>query len=88
MKKSIFKSIIGGIFLGTFVFFTGPLLFIILILKFIFTPFGMGRMMWRKRGMGMPPFAFVDKIRNMSDEQFDEFKSKNERRFGSNQYCS
>jgi len=83
MKKSSFKSIIGGILLGTFVFFTGPLLFIILILKFIFTPFGM----WRNQGMRMPSFSFADKIRNMSEEQFNEFKSKNERRSCSNQYC-
>ncbi|GAA3508545.1 hypothetical protein GCM10022393_19970 [Aquimarina addita] len=87
MKKSIFKPIIIGILLGAFVFFTGPLLFVILILKFIFTPFGMGRMMWRNKRMGMPPFAFADKIRSMSDEQFDEFKSQNQRGFYSNQYC-
>ncbi|MBK8627910.1 MAG: hypothetical protein IPN86_20820, partial [Saprospiraceae bacterium] len=48
MTKSVFKPIIGGALLGTFVFFTGPLLFIVLLLKFIFTPFGM----WRTRMAG------------------------------------
>lgn len=87
MKKTILKPIIGGFFLGAFVFFTGPLIFIILILKFIFTPFGMGRRRWGSQRMGMKSFAFVDKIRNMNEEEFNEFKTKNEKRFCSNQYC-
>ncbi|HHH52820.1 MAG TPA: hypothetical protein ENK91_04120 [Bacteroidetes bacterium] len=77
MKKSKLKSIIGGVLLGTFIFFTGPLLLIIFTLKFIFTPFGMRRMMWRNTRMGMPSFAFAEKIRNMSDEQFNEFNPNN-----------
>ena len=83
MNKSILKTIIGGILFGTFVFFTGPLIFIILILKFIFTPFGMGRMMMGRKGsnMGMPPFAFANKVRNMSDEDYMKFQTKMESRF-------
>jgi hypothetical protein len=45
MNRSILKTFVGGILLGTVVFFTGPLLLIILVLKFIFTLFGMGRRM-------------------------------------------
>jgi len=85
MNKSILKPIIGGALLGTFVFFTGPLLFIVLLLKFIFTPFGMGRTGMAGRfspGMGMPPFAFAEKIRGMSDEEFNAMKEKMQNRFG------
>lgn len=81
MKKSIFKPIILGVLLGGVVFFTGPLLFIILILKFIFTPFGMGRMMMGGRRFGMPPMGFAEGIRNMTDEQFSEFKLKAQGKF-------
>lgn len=86
MNKSILKSILGGALLGTLIFFTGPLIFIVLLLKFIFTPFGMGRMMFAgHRGgfgrMGMPPLAFADKIRGMNDEEFNSFKEKMQTRF-------
>ena len=84
MTKSVLKSIIGGALLGTFVFFTGPLLFIVLLLKIIFTPFGMGRarMEGRFSTMGMPPFAFAEKIRNMNDDEFNTMKEKMQNRFG------
>lgn len=83
MNKSVLKPIIGGALLGTFVFFTGPLLFIVLLLKFIFTPFGMGRMMMANRfsPMGRPPFAFAEKIRAMNDEEFSTMKEKMQNRF-------
>jgi len=89
MKQSIFKSIAGGVLLGAFVFFTGPLLPVILILKFIFTPFGMGRARGRF-SMSGPGFTgmeggsrlgFTDKIRSMSDEDYAAFKSKYEDKF-------
>jgi hypothetical protein len=84
MTKSVLKPIIGGALLGAFVFFTGPLLFIVLLLKFIFTPFGMGRarMGGRFSPMGMPPFAFAEKIRAMNDEEFNAMKEKMQNRFG------
>ena len=91
MKKSIFKAILGGALLGAVIFFTGPLIFIVLLLKFIFTPFGMGRMMFTNRGMGfgrmgMPPLAFAEKVRNMSEEDYNSFTAKmQERRQG---YCA
>ncbi len=85
MNKSTLKQIAAGIFLGTFVFFTGPLLFIVLLLKFIFTPFGMGRMMMAQRfspgRLGFPPLAFADKIRGMNEEEFNSFKEKMQNRF-------
>jgi hypothetical protein len=85
MNKSIFKPIIAGALLGAFVFFTGPLLLVVLLLKFIFTPFGM----WRMRGyggmgygrMGMQPLAFADKVRGMNEEEYNDFQSKMKDRF-------
>lgn len=81
MKKSIFKSILGGAVLGAVIFFTGPLILVVLLLKFIFTPFGMGRMMFVNRSMGfgrmgMPSLAFADKVRNMSEEDYNRFTAK------------
>lgn len=84
MKKSVLKSIVGGALFGAFVFFTGPLLFIVLLLKFIFTPFGMGRarMAGRFYPMGMPSVAFAEKIRGMNDDEFNAMKEKMQNRFG------
>lgn len=85
MKKSVIKPIIIGSLLAAFVFFTGPLILAVLLLKFIFTPFGMGRMMMANRypsmRMGMPPFAFAEKIRGMNDEEFGALKEKMQNRF-------
>jgi hypothetical protein len=86
MKKSILKPIIGGALFGAFVFFTGPFIFIVLLLKFIFTPFGMGRFRMAGRyspmGMNMPPFAFAEKIRAMNDEEYNAMKEKMQNRYG------
>ena len=89
MNKNVLKPIIGGMVLGSFVFFTGPLLLIVLLLKFIFTPFGMGRMRHTRFGspMGFNPqmrFAMADKIRNMSDDEFASLKEKMNHKFNCN----
>ncbi|MBL7773044.1 MAG: hypothetical protein JNM95_09295 [Chitinophagaceae bacterium] len=80
MNKSVLKSVLGGIAFGAIMFFAGPFILLILLLKFIFTPFGMGRMMYRHhgdwRGMRGMRFAMADKIRSMSEEEFTEFKNK------------
>ena len=92
MKKNVLKPIIGGMVLGTIVFFTGPLLLIVLLLKFIFTPFGMGRMMMNQKfasPMGFNPqmrFAMADKIRNMSDDEFASLKEKMINKFNCNKF--
>jgi hypothetical protein len=87
MKQSIFKSIANGILLGTFVFFTGPLLPMVLVLKFIFTPFGMGRMRGSQLSFaGMhsaPGLGLADKIRAMNDEDYTAFKAKYQDKFKS-----
>lgn len=73
MTKNILKPIVIGLLVGAFIFFTGPLLFIILILKFIFTPFGNFR-------KGFPSLAFAEKIRMMSDEDYANFQTKFQQR--------
>jgi hypothetical protein len=87
MKRSILFPIIGGAILGSIVFFTGPFLFFfvfaVLTLKFIFTPFGMGRIMMMQRfgAPGKPSMAFADKIRNMNEDEYAAFQARmNERR--------
>lgn len=87
MNKHVFKSVLGGIAFGAILFFAGPFILLILLLKFIFTPFGMGRMMYRQHGpwQGGPSmrFAMADKIRSMSEEEFTQFKNKmNNQRYG------
>jgi hypothetical protein len=86
---------LGGILFGAFVFFTGPLILIVLLLKFIFTPFGMGRLHYGRFGgpwghrmafagggmMAGPGFQFADKVRSMSDEEYAQFKQKLQERF-------
>ena len=88
MTKDVLKPIAGGILLGVILFFTGPLLLIIILLKFIFTPFGMGRMMMHHRFGGHYAYypemrlASADKIRGMDEEEYLSFKE----RMGSS-YC-
>lgn len=88
MKTNFLKPIIGGMLLGAFIFFTGPLLLIVLLLKFIFTPFGMGRMMMYKGfkhdGFKQHRFAFADKKRSMNEEEYNAFKTK----FQNNQFIN
>lgn len=93
MKKSIVKSLFAGIIVGALIFFTGPFLllfaFIVLTLKFIFTPFGMGRMMmmgaYGHPGYWRHSYAFADKIRNMSEEEYSHFQNRMNYRY---QSCS
>lgn len=79
MNKSVLKSVLGGIAFGAIMFFAGPFILLILLLKFIFTPFGMGRMMYRHHapwpGRSSMRFAMADKIRSMSEEEFNQFKN-------------
>ena len=80
MNKRVLKSVLGGMAFGAIMFFAGPFILLVLLLKFIFTPFGMGRMMmhqhhgpWSMRHMR---FAMAEKVRNMSEEEYVQFKEK------------
>lgn len=95
MKRTIFKPILAGIALGALFFFAGPLILVVLLLKFIFTPFGMGRRGYGWRG---GPFfgghemqwAFAEKLRSMNDEEYNRYKSEMQERYqlrGHYPYC-
>lgn len=87
MKKTSLKCKVAKVFMAAVVLFLSPLLLPILVLKFIFTPFGMRRMMMMQRmgnPMGFNPkmkFAMAEKVRAMSDEEFALFKEKMDNRF-------
>ena len=84
----VLKLVVGGIILGTVLFFAAPFILIVMILKFIFTPFGLSRMMMYRRFGNhfiMEPemkFSMAEKIRNMSEEEFDTFKNRMNFRYG------
>jgi hypothetical protein len=83
--KTVLKSIFGGIAIGALLFFAGPSIFIVLLLKFIFTPFGMGRMVYARHlaygGYFMGGPHFTDKVRSMSEEEYNNFKTSMQNRY-------
>ena len=85
MNKHLLKAILGGMLVGTVLFFAGPFIFIVLLLKFIFTPFGMGRA-WGYRGRHGMPFAMADRIRTMSDEAYQQYREKMQQRYSGCHY--
>ncbi len=75
MKKSFLKPIVGGLFIGTALFLM-PFFILKVALFFmiggtLFRVFARGRM--KRHGFG-PHFA--DKIRAMSDEEYETFKAR------------
>lgn len=75
MKKSLFKPIVGGVFIGSILFLMP---FFILKLVLFFMVCGAFMRLFGRRhryGMGFGPH-FADKIRGMSDEEYDAFKTK------------
>lgn len=88
MEKTVFKSIVKGVFFGALIFFAGPFLLFVFLLKWIFTPFGMGRMAWMQHRYGTgnfmhgrPSLAFADKVRSMNDDEYTAFKDKMKEQF-------
>lgn len=86
MKKSLFKPVLGGVFLGSILFampfFILKVALFFLVCGTLMRLFARGRMRHGgMRGMGFGP-AFADKIRGMSDEEYDAFKTKFEGRCG------
>lgn len=74
MNYTIIKPIVGGLILGSvlffFPFFVLKILGFLLILGLIFWFFRGSRSHWRKYAMVHP-----DKIRSMSDEEYEDFKT-------------
>jgi len=76
MTKSIFKSIAKGILIGTLLFLVPHIILSFLIFFLLFRLF-MGRKMRQCKSDYRN--AFMDKIRQMSDEEYTQFKN--------NQHC-
>ena len=74
MKNSILKTVIMGAIFGALLFFMPFFLLGLLVC------FGIFGMLMRRRmlymGYGFHQFAFADKIRNMNEEEYQNFKSK------------
>jgi hypothetical protein len=81
MKKSIFKPIIAGVLAGAALFFMPFFLlrvFAFFLIAGAFFRFFIGRRM-RKHGFDIRP-AFADRIRSMSDEEYNQFKQQSQQR--------
>ncbi|HOZ84845.1 MAG TPA: hypothetical protein PK191_05105 [Niabella sp.] len=74
MKRSILKPILAGVLLGTAIFFIPffvlRVLVLIIIVGILFRLFGR-----RRFGSGWHP-GFADKIRNMSNEEYAQYKAR------------
>lgn len=78
MKRSIFKPIVGGLIIGTALFFAP-----FMLLKFLFWLCIIGGIMrlifWRRHNYwGGPRYymAYADKVRSMSEEDYAALKNK------------
>jgi len=74
MKYSIFRSILIGILFGLLTFIAPTLILILLIIGAIFKLSGKRRR-WHKGQYHNYKVAFADKIRNMDEAEFADFKS-------------
>lgn len=89
MNNTLLKSILAGLLLGAALFimpfFLIRLVFFFVIIGALFRLFGGGR--FRRGGWGrgrdfehMP--AFADRIRQMSDDEYNQFKQRYQGRYG------
>lgn len=78
MNRGIIKSVVGGVLIGTALFFAPFLLLKTMLFFFIIG--GIIRMMfWRRMyhwGRPQMYMAMADKVRNMSEEEYAELKNK------------
>ena len=74
MNRQIIKPIIGGLLLGTALFlvpfFVLKVLIFFLVIGLLFRLFG------RRRHRGPWGWALADKIRTMSEEEYNDYKTK------------
>ncbi len=78
MNKEIVKAVFGGLILGTAAFFV-PFFLIKTVIIFFIIGAIFRWMFWRKfRYMGgmQPMMLMADKVRTMSDEEYQEFRNK------------
>lgn len=76
MKRTIFKPILAGILLGAAAFFM-PLLLLKAVFFFLIIGFILRSILWRRYHRGAYLYVnSADKIRNMSEEEYTDFKNK------------
>lgn len=78
MNRGIIKSVVGGALIGTALFFA-PFLLLKTMLFFFIIGSIMRMLFWRRMfwyARPMMQMAYTDKIRNMSEEEYGEFKNK------------
>lgn len=91
MNRSVLKPIIAGVIIGAAFFFMPFFVLrvavVVLIILGLFRLFGGGRHRHGYRGRNPQRFArFADKIRNMSDEEYQQFKERFQGHCGRSQW--
>lgn len=80
MNNSIFKSVLIGLLLGLLAFVAGRFLLVALIIGAILKL--AGKDVWNKQGrrghagQGERKLAFANKVRSMTEEEYEFFKTK------------
>ncbi len=83
MKKSIIKPILFGAIFGTAIFYA-PLFVLKTFLFLVLMSFIFRMFWWSRSGGGRKRqyiVAYADKVRNMSEEEYNAFKSKVESKY-------
>jgi hypothetical protein len=73
MIKTIFKTIAIGVLVGLLFFVAFRVIVVFAILGLIFKLSGKGK--WKREHWRNRKLAFVDRIRTMEDDEFENFKS-------------
>ncbi|MFT5821677.1 MAG: hypothetical protein ACI8ZM_002931 [Crocinitomix sp.] len=73
MKNSIFRSVLMGLLVGVLFFVAFRLVLVLLIVGAIFKLAGGGK--WKREQWRERKLAYVDNVRNMDENQYEQFKS-------------
>ncbi len=73
MKNSIFRSILMGLLIGVLVFVAFRLVLVLLLVAAIFKLAGGGK--WKRAQWRQQKLAYVDNVRNMNEDEYEQFKS-------------
>lgn len=84
MKISIFKSILIGLLVGVLIAIATKFILVLLIIVAIFKLSGK----WNKSRWAEKRMDFIDKIRSMSDEEFNNFKEGFNGKHRCHSHCS
>lgn len=81
MKISIFRSILIGLLIGLLVVVATRLILVLLIVGAILKLSGRGK--WKRERWKESRLAFMENVRGMNDEEFENFKQN----FGNERGC-